>query len=296
MLRVVQLSGEVLLEESFSSSTRVSDVRSRVLEHLRKVHPETARQGRVQLLLGGKMLEGDATLGSLDLPAPPAAAELQLVRLTGKVFTKHTGAGDQIPRVATPPFKLLVLGHPHVGKTSIMTRYVDGVFSPLWHASIGIDFKIVVLERDDGTMRKLQIWDHPCGKERFRAITQSYFRGAHGVLLVFSVDCRDSFEAVSQHLKSARQYGREQIIAHVVATKTDVEPSQRVVTEEEAQEFCDKEGLTYHEVSSKNDTGIDETFSDIVSELEEVDWVPPLVPPTPAPAPQAQTWTPCSIQ
>lgn len=84
--------------------------------------------------------------------------------------------------------KLLVIGDQSVGKTCLLERFVNDSFTESTLSTIGIDFRIKYLEIEKIKI-KLQIWDTG-GQERFRTITRSYFKGSHGVLLVYDVTNR----------------------------------------------------------------------------------------------------------
>ena len=81
-----------------------------------------------------------------------------------------------------------------MGKTCLLLRYGQDQFSPTFITTIGIDFKVKYVNID-GKKIKLQIWD-TAGQERFRTITTSYFKGAQGILLVYDITDRESFENV----------------------------------------------------------------------------------------------------
>ena len=98
--------------------------------------------------------------------------------------------------------KLLMIGDSGVGKTCLLLRYANDSFSPTFITTIGIDFKIKTVPIDNHVV-KLQIWD-TAGQERFRTITTSYFRGAQGILLVYDVTDRGSFENVSNWMSAWR--------------------------------------------------------------------------------------------
>lgn len=95
--------------------------------------------------------------------------------------------------------KVIIIGDSGVGKTNVLTRYCEGIFKDSYVATIGVDFKIKVLNID-GTKIKLQIWD-TAGQERFRNITTTYFKGAAGIILVYSIDNYDSFRNIHNWMK-----------------------------------------------------------------------------------------------
>ena len=93
-------------------------------------------------------------------------------------------------------FKLLLIGDSGVGKSSLLLRFADSTFNQHHTTTIGVDFKIRTL-CINGERIKLQIWD-TAGQERFRTITSTYYRGTHGVIVVYDVASGDSFANVKR--------------------------------------------------------------------------------------------------
>jgi Ras-related protein Rab-1A len=146
-------------------------------------------------------------------------------------------------------FKVIVIGNSGVGKTCIVRRYVDNLFSQSFITTIGIDFKIQKVIRDDKHI-KLQIWD-TAGQERFRTITASYYRGCDAVVLVYDVTDRDSFESVSNWALSLSRHVDEKCIVKIlVGNKMDNEKARKV-TYSEGATLAKKMGISFFECSSK---------------------------------------------
>lgn len=88
-------------------------------------------------------------------------------------------------------FKILLIGNSAVGKSSLLMRFAEDIFSDTFLPTIGVDFKIRTIQAA-GSKVKLQMWD-TAGQERFKSILTSYYKGTHGVLLVFDITDRQSF-------------------------------------------------------------------------------------------------------
>ncbi|WBY58514.1 ras-related protein Rab-1B [Plasmodium yoelii yoelii] len=101
-------------------------------------------------------------------------------------------------------FKILLIGDSGVGKSCLLLRFADDTYTDSYISTIGVDFKIKTIEIDDKII-KLQIWD-TAGQERFRTITSSYYRGAQGIIIVYDVTDRDSFNNVKNWIIEIEKY------------------------------------------------------------------------------------------
>uniref|UniRef100_A0A452XJL2 GTP-binding protein n=1 Tax=Aegilops tauschii subsp. strangulata TaxID=200361 RepID=A0A452XJL2_AEGTS len=127
-------------------------------------------------------------------------------------------------------FKLLLIGDSSVGKSCLLLRFADDAYVDTYISTIGVDFKIRTVELD-GKSVKLQIWD-TAGQERFRTITSSYYRGAHGIIIVYDVTDRESFNNVKQWLSEIDRYASDSVCKLLVGNKCDLVDSKVVDTEE----------------------------------------------------------------
>jgi len=145
-----------------------------------------------------------------------------------------------------------------VGKSSILVRFADNIFTPSYITTIGVDFKIRTIEVD-GKKIKLQIWD-TAGQERFRTITATYYRGAHGVIVVYDVTDPQTFVSIKKWLLEIQNHCDE-VPRVLVGNKLD--SPNRVVTESDAQTFASAQDIAYFETSAKDNVGVEEMFTEI---------------------------------
>merc|ERR1711959_158243 len=141
-----------------------------------------------------------------------------------------------------------------VGKSCLLFRFADDTYTESYISTIGVDFKIRTIKLEGKTI-KLQIWD-TAGQERFRTITSSYYRGAHGIIVVYDITDVDSFANVKQWLKEIDRYACENVNKLLVGNKCDL-GSKRAVDKKAAQEFADKNGITFLETSAKNNQNVE---------------------------------------
>uniref|UniRef100_A0A915E985 Uncharacterized protein n=1 Tax=Ditylenchus dipsaci TaxID=166011 RepID=A0A915E985_9BILA len=118
-----------------------------------------------------------------------------------------------------------------------------------------VDFKIRTIKLDGKTI-KLQIWD-TAGQERFRTITSSYYRGAHGIIVVYDITDKDSFNNVKQWLQEIDRYASESVNKLLVGNKCDME-GQRAVDTSVAKGFADQLKIPFLEASAKNSLNVEE--------------------------------------
>jgi len=162
--------------------------------------------------------------------------------------------------------KLLMIGDSGVGKTCLLLRYANDSFSPTFITTIGIDFKIKNVDID-GTRIKLQIWD-TAGQERFRTITTSYFRGAQGILLVYDVTDRRSFESIRNWISQIQQHADVHVNKILVGNKCDM-MDEKVVSTEEGSALAKEFGIPFAEVSAKTNIAVDDSFKSLATAVKE---------------------------
>lgn len=160
-------------------------------------------------------------------------------------------------------YKVLIVGESGVGKSSILLRFCEEPFVESYISTIGVDFKIKTLHINGKTYR-LQIWD-TAGQERFKTITSSYYRGSHGILLVYDVTDINSFKALSTWCEEIKKHVSD-IGMIIIGNKIDIK-NQRIVDSAEARQYADAHDSGYMETSAKNDTNIDSAFIELIKKM-----------------------------
>jgi Ras-related protein Rab-1A len=159
-------------------------------------------------------------------------------------------------------FKLVLIGDSGVGKSCLLLRFADDNFTDSYISTIGVDFRFRTIHVDKKVI-KLQIWD-TAGQERFRTITSAYYRGADGIIMVYDVTSRESFDHVEEWLSEVDRYANENTAKLLVGNKADLE---NVVDTDTAQRFADKIGISLIETSAKNNTNVTTAFQTMANEL-----------------------------
>eukprot|EP00005_Dracoamoeba_jomungandri_P006412 CAMPEP_0174260838 /NCGR_PEP_ID=MMETSP0439-20130205/10698_1 /TAXON_ID=0 /ORGANISM="Stereomyxa ramosa, Strain Chinc5" /LENGTH=202 /DNA_ID=CAMNT_0015345181 /DNA_START=1 /DNA_END=609 /DNA_ORIENTATION=+ len=160
--------------------------------------------------------------------------------------------------------KIIVLGESGVGKTSLLIRYVENRFTLNTKSTIGANFLTKHMEIDD-KVATCQIWD-TAGQERFQGLGTAFYRGSDGVIFVFDVTDRRSFEELEQwknaFLIQVGQEGNYDFPMIVLANKIDLE-DQREVSTKDCKDWCAGKGIKWYETSAKDDTNVDVAFQQI---------------------------------
>ena len=163
--------------------------------------------------------------------------------------------------------QILVIGDSSVGKTSIISRYANGIFKEEYLATVGLDYYSKEEIFDNKTIQ-VKIWD-TAGQERFQSLTQNYFRNAEGVLLAYDITNTESFDNLKNWIKSIKTNieGKNIFIpVIIIGNKIDMEDS-REIEKENAEKFAKENNYKYFETSAKTGEGIDKAIRELVSQI-----------------------------
>eukprot|EP00658_Telonema_sp_P-2_P073685 TRINITY_DN6279_c0_g1_i4.p1 TRINITY_DN6279_c0_g1~~TRINITY_DN6279_c0_g1_i4.p1 ORF type:complete len:208 (+),score=46.89 TRINITY_DN6279_c0_g1_i4:93-716(+) len=175
-------------------------------------------------------------------------------------------AGPGGPEECDHRFKLLLIGDSGVGKSCLLLRYADNRYTESYISTLGVDFRMVTLELG-GESIKLQIWD-TAGQERFRTITSNYYRGANGIVIVFSVTEEESFNSVARWLAEIERNVGTSVHKILVGNKCDM-VSKRKVQREVAEQFAHKYGIPYVETSAKEGHNVQQVFNELSERIKK---------------------------
>ena len=165
--------------------------------------------------------------------------------------------------------RLITLGDSSVGKTCLITRYVDEKFSTSYLATIGLDAKSKIIKRENGDEIKINIFD-TAGQERFRSISSNYIRNADGILLVYDITEKDTFEGVKQWVQKLNNENEDNKPILLIGKKIDLE-DQRQVNYKEGEELAKTigDGIKFYETSCKTGENVEEAINDLIKQIYE---------------------------
>ena len=174
-------------------------------------------------------------------------------------------------------FKLLLIGNSGVGKSSLLFRFSENIWEKEFIPTIGVDFVSSIIHFNskniqklkslevDGKKVKLQIWD-TAGQERFKNIQASYYKGANGVLVVYDITNRESFEHLNSWLIEIEKNGNKNVYKLLIGNKADLEEN-RDIKKEEGQEFASINGMEFFETSAKTAYQVQEAFIQLTKDI-----------------------------
>ena len=159
-------------------------------------------------------------------------------------------------------FKVVLVGESGVGKTSIITQFIDQTFQEDQQSTTGGTFSTKSVICDNGKTLKFEIWD-TAGQERYRSLTKMFYKDANAAVLVYDITRKDSFEELQNYWsQQIKESSPPNIILAVAANKSDL-INQEAVEEEKAREFANQLGAIFVSTTATTVESINELFIEI---------------------------------
>lgn len=160
--------------------------------------------------------------------------------------------------------KILMLGDSGVGKSCLMMRFSDGKFPLDIIGTAGIDCKERVVKFEEKIIR-VQVWD-TAGQERYSVLTESYYKKALGILLVYDTTDENSFNNVNSWMKNIKEKGNNIVEILLVGNKIDI-PEKRQIPTSMGNSLAAKYGVTFLETSAKDGTNVEKAFAKLTEKI-----------------------------
>ena len=161
---------------------------------------------------------------------------------------------------------LITLGDSAVGKTSLISRYNGDTFKSYYVSTHGVDSQYKKIKLQNGEEINVKITD-TAGQERYRSIAQNYIKKANGILLVYDITNKESFQNVFMWGKEIKDKSEDSKPIILIGNKMDLE-DKRCVSKEEGEElagnYCDG-GIRFYETSCKTGENVNEAIDDLVN-------------------------------
>ena len=163
--------------------------------------------------------------------------------------------------------KIVLLGDVSVGKTSIASRYCKNSFNDHHINTIGGAYQQQKVVLGNGAMIKLHIWD-TSGQERFRAMTNLYYRDAQVALLTYDVTNESSFSSIEFWIQELKyKVENDKMILCLVGNKCDVDPNEKKISTTKGKNFAHENNMLFFETSAKTGEGVKDLFVTIANEV-----------------------------
>jgi Ras-related protein Rab-8A len=153
--------------------------------------------------------------------------------------------------------RLLMVGDSSCGKTSLVLRFDQNVFSTKFVTTIGVDYRDKMVKIEGAPMR-LQLWD-TAGQERFRSLTSNFFGRADGFVLCYDISNRPSFDHVIGWMRDIKTRAPPDCDIVLCGNKSDLD-NDRVVTYDEGKALAEEYGVQFFETSALTGNNVEAMF------------------------------------
>ena len=162
-------------------------------------------------------------------------------------------------------FKILVIGDYKVGKTSLITRFSQDIFSEDNFLTFAIDFKTKIIEIDNKLI-KVALWDPCSGSERFLQPLNSHYRGSHGIVINYDITDKQKFINLRKWIDEILKKAPLETRMILIGNKCDLS-NERKVTEEEGKKLADEFGMLFFETSAKTGYNVNFAIETLIADI-----------------------------
>ena len=161
---------------------------------------------------------------------------------------------------------IMTLGISSVGKTSFIFRFTENTFQNLFISTIGIDFKVKIIEIEN-IKYKLIFYD-TAGQEKFKSVAPNLIKKAHGIIIMYDITNKSSFDSIPEILKDIKEEKGNDFPMILIGNKIDLEPD-REIKKEQGEDLASKNGIEFFEISNKEGINVQEAGFAIVNKILE---------------------------
>lgn len=162
---------------------------------------------------------------------------------------------------------IITLGNATVGKTCFILRYTENFFQPVYLSTNSIDSQNKQITLPNSKTYNIVLYD-TCGQERFKSISFNFIKNADGVLLMYDITNKESFEEINNWMKSIIELKRINFPVVLIGNKSDLE-EKREVTKEEGENLAQLYGMSFFETTNVHGTNVEEACTELINKIIE---------------------------
>lgn len=174
---------------------------------------------------------------------------------------RKNSKSNEKPKIKEYSFKIIIVGDISVGKTSIISRFIENKFTEGIKSTLVNENLKKKIRIDNSTIVTLNIWD-TIGDERFRILTHQFYQDSHGALLIFDITNKETFNKLEIWIKDIIQNTPPDCILMIIGNKYDLNENRKI-SYDEANILSQRFNISYYEVSAKNGNNIALAFEQL---------------------------------
>lgn len=167
-------------------------------------------------------------------------------------------------------FKIILVGDPSVGKTSLVLRYTDNAFRRTYVSTMGVHVSNKIFKAEDSAIIQLVLWDLG-GQERFKLMRQQFYQGSDAIFIIFDLTNPDSFKSIPNwysDIQKQLKLNEDDILGFLVGNKKDLDKDIKIKPPK-AEELAEQLNLKYLETSAFSGENVDTVFTNVANLLYE---------------------------